>query len=97
MTATLSKISLDLRRIPPHERHALIFSTFGKLPSGEALEIVNDHDPRPLRDQFQFKLPGQFAWQYQESGPDTWRVVITKQADSPSHTSGACCGACGGA
>lgn len=92
---------IDVRTILPRDRHPLIFATFGKLARGEALELVNDHDPWPLHGQFDARHPGQFDWQYLERGPATWRVAITRTAaDGPAAGSapGSCCGgACGGA
>jgi uncharacterized protein (DUF2249 family) len=96
VTQTASRI--DVRTIAPRDRHPLIFSTFGSLAAGEALELVNDHDPRPLYHQFNAQVPGQFAWQYLQAGPDLWRVAITRtQAGPDSHAAGSCCGGCGGA
>ena len=88
MTETF-QATIDVRTIVPRERHALIFSTFASLPSGTALQLVNDHDPRPLHQQFQSEFHGQFTWDYLERGPQTWRVRIAKSA-------GSCCGSCGG-
>lgn len=81
--------TIDVRTIVPRERHALIFSTFVSLPTGAALQLVNDHDPRPLQQQFQSNYHGQYTWEYLEQGPETWRVRIGKAA-------GNCCGSCGG-
>ncbi len=81
--------TVDVRSIAPRERHPLIFSTFEALAPGAALELVNDHDPKPLYYQFQAESPGRFEWAYLESGPDTWRVQITKLAAPAS-----CCGHC---
>lgn len=39
---------IDVRRIPHHKRHALIFGTFDALPDGEALQLINDHDPEHI-------------------------------------------------
>lgn len=83
---------VDVRRLQPRERHPLIFSTFSGLPAGGAMELVNDHDPRPLYYQFQAELPNGFVWNYLEQGPEVWRVAITKLA--PAHSP--CCGSCGG-
>ena len=69
---------LDVREMPPRERHPTILSTFGGLASGEAFELVNDHDPKPLRYQFDAELPGAFTWEYLEEGPQDWRVRIGK-------------------
>ncbi|WP_119155331.1 DUF2249 domain-containing protein [Caldimonas tepidiphila] len=87
--------TVDVRDIPPRERHPRIFSTFRGLAAGQAMELVNDHDPRPLYHQFQAEMPGRFAWDYLEAGPDTWRVAITRVADPQAQ--GSCCGCCGGA
>jgi uncharacterized protein (DUF2249 family) len=40
--------TLDLREVPPPERHPKIHNAFDSLDSGETLRIVNDHEPRPL-------------------------------------------------
>ena len=92
MTHTL----IDVRAIAPRERHPLIFSTFGALSPGQAMELVNDHDPKPLYYQFSAELPGQFGWTYIEQGPQTWRVSIKRLA-APHGEKGSCCGSCGGA
>jgi uncharacterized protein (DUF2249 family) len=94
MTTTLPPTRIDVREIAPRERHPLIFSTFRALVAGQAMEIVNDHDPLPLYGQMQAQQPGQFSWDYLEAGPDLWRVRITRTARS--HGSGQCCGSCGG-
>lgn len=86
---------IDVRTIPPRERHARILSAFDGLAAGQHLEIVNDHDPRPLRDHFALMHGDEgFSWNYLEQGPVTWRVAIARQAAPRS--SSPCCGACGG-
>ncbi|HEX5415969.1 MAG TPA: DUF2249 domain-containing protein [Chloroflexota bacterium] len=72
--------TLDVRTITPRERHTLIFQTFNALPAGTAFVLVNDHDPKPLYYQFSFEHAGQFTWDYEEQGPDVWRVRIGKVA-----------------
>jgi uncharacterized protein (DUF2249 family) len=89
---------IDVRTIAPRDRHPLIFSTFQSLATGQALELVNDHDPRPLYYQFNAQMPGQFAWAYLEHGPALWRVAITRTQDGLAAEAGSCCGGgCGGA
>lgn len=39
---------LDVRDLPPSERHSTIHDAFEEVPSGGELVIVNDHEPRPL-------------------------------------------------
>lgn len=72
--------TVDVRTIIPRERHPLIFRTFDELAKGDAFELVNDHDPKPLYYQFQAEHAGAFAWSYLEQGPEVWRVRVTKQA-----------------
>jgi uncharacterized protein (DUF2249 family) len=74
------KTTIDVRPIAPRERHPLLFQTFDDLAVGESFELVNDHDPKPLYYQFMAERPGQLGWEYLEEGPETWRVVLTKQA-----------------
>lgn len=83
--------ALDLRALPPVERHPSIFSRFAQLAGGESFEIVNDHDPLPLRRQLQALWPGQYDWQVLEQGPAVWSVRISRKA-----TATGCCGGCGG-
>jgi uncharacterized protein (DUF2249 family) len=37
----------------PFARHELIFENWNALKPGETLKIINDHDPKPLRYQFE--------------------------------------------
>lgn len=39
---------LDVRNLPPAQRHPEIHEAFEAVDSGEALTLVNDHDPSPL-------------------------------------------------
>ncbi|MFC4450924.1 DUF2249 domain-containing protein [Halorussus aquaticus] len=47
---------LDVREIPPPERHPKIHDAFDELDSGEVLEIVNDHEPKPLFYEMQAEV-----------------------------------------
>jgi len=69
---------IDVREIAPRDRHTVIFDRFDALRVGEALELVNDHDPVPLRAQFEDRLVDRFEWNTLESGPELWRVRIAK-------------------
>jgi uncharacterized protein (DUF2249 family) len=69
---------LDVRQIPPPQRHGLIFQTFDALPPGQAFILINDHEPKPLYYQFQAECTGRFTWDYLEQGPDVWRVQVGK-------------------
>lgn len=71
---------LDVREIPPREKHPTIFKTYSALTPGESFVLLNDHDPKPLRYQFEAEHAGEFTWEYLEKGPEVWRVAIGKSA-----------------
>lgn len=70
---------LDVRVIPPRDKHPTIFRTFENLASGESMVIINDHDPKPLFYQMSAERPNQFAWTYEAEGPEVWRVRIDRR------------------
>ena len=71
--------SIDARTLPNCDaRHSAVFQAFEGLANGEAFELVNDHDPRPLSYHLQQRYPNQFGWAYLEAGPDVWRVAIQR-------------------
>jgi uncharacterized protein (DUF2249 family) len=72
---------LDVRVIPPPEKHPAIFETFAALEPGQGFVLVNDHDPKPLRYQFEAEHTGRYGWRYLEAGPTVWRVEIMKVAE----------------
>ncbi|MFW5903739.1 MAG: DUF2249 domain-containing protein [Halolamina sp.] len=45
--------TLDLREIRPAERHPKIRAAFDDLERGEALTLINDHEPKPLYYELQ--------------------------------------------
>ena len=85
----------DVRAIAPRERHSTIVATFNDLEINTALDIVNDHDPKPLYYQFKAKLQDNFSWVCAENGPDVWGLTFRKLAQPRGD--GQCCGACDGA
>lgn len=82
--------TIDVRQIPPAQRHGLIFQHFESLPVGAWFELHSDHEPLPLKQQFQSLWPNQFDWEVLEAGPAQWRVRIARR---PAKS---CCGGCGG-
>ena len=58
----------------------MIFAACQALAPGAGFVLVNDHDPKPLRYQFQAEHPGEFTKDYLESGPEAWRVRIARAA-----------------
>jgi uncharacterized protein (DUF2249 family) len=69
---------MDVRPIPCSIKHSLILKTWTELVVGDHFILLNDHDPVPLRYQFQAEFPGAFTWDYVEKGPEDFRVRITK-------------------
>lgn len=67
---------VDVREIPHGRRHPRIFGVYGRLAPGESFVLVNNHDPKPLRREFQATYPDRFGWDYLEAGPERWRVRI---------------------
>ena len=57
--------TLDVREIPPSERHPKIRETFASMDSGEVLELVNDHEPKPLFYEMQAEVPSFDADNYE--------------------------------
>ena len=70
--------TIDVRPIPPREKHPAIFSLFNSLQPGDVMQLINDHDPKPLYYQMQAENDGQFIWEYVEEGPEVWKVNIKK-------------------
>ncbi|MGH3234785.1 MAG: DUF2249 domain-containing protein [Streptosporangiaceae bacterium] len=69
---------LDVRALPHGQRHEIIFARLDQLQPGQALVIVNDHDPKPLRYQTAAMWPDRFVWSYLQAGPQIWRVAISR-------------------
>ncbi len=71
---------VDMREIAPRIRHTLIFQLFEHLGEVSSLQLIVDHDPRPLRLQLEAKHGSRCRWTYLEQGPDIWRVRL-RQSD----------------
>ncbi len=71
-------VKLDLKAIPVFERHPRIFDTWDGIEEGDVLQLINDHDPKPLYYQFVGEQNGKFEWAYVTEGPDEWVVNIKK-------------------
>jgi uncharacterized protein (DUF2249 family)/quercetin dioxygenase-like cupin family protein len=74
---------LDVRPLRKPDKHPAIFQAYAAVPAGESLVLVNDHDPRHLRDEFEVEHPGGYAWDYLATDPGAWRIRITKLASTP--------------
>lgn len=81
--ASATEQELDVRAVPKPDKHPTIFATFDALPVGSAFVLVNDHDPKHLRDEFDADLPGSFRWEYLRREPRDWRIRISKLTATP--------------
>jgi len=73
--------TLDLREMPPPERHPKIHDRFAALEPGEALTIVNDHDPKPLFYELSAEVPAFDAENYrvEQVGPQEFHATLPKK------------------
>jgi len=72
---------LDLREMPPPQRHPKIFDAFEELEGGEALTLVNDHEPTPLYHQMAAEVDSFDAENYavDRVGPNEFIVTLPKK------------------
>jgi regulator of cell morphogenesis and NO signaling len=80
---------LNVTLLEPRLKHPTIFQVFDQLAAGEAFQILNDHDPKPLYYQMLGERGNVFTWDYLESGPKWWRVQIRKNNAGEAETVGA--------
>ena len=71
---------IDVRTIARGGRHPRVFAGYASLAPGEAFILVNSHDPKPLRREFEAIHAGAFSWDYLQTGPEEWRVRIGRVA-----------------
>jgi len=73
--------TLDLREMPPPERHPKIHDSFEALSSGETLRIINDHEPKPLFYELQAEVEAFDAANYrcEQEGPQKYVADLPKQ------------------
>ncbi|CCG05666.1 DUF2249 domain-containing protein [Blastococcus saxobsidens] len=69
---------LDVRAVPHAIRHATVFGAFDAVPDGGSLLLVAPHDPLPLLRQLSARAGGALAVDYEERGPDAWRLRLTR-------------------
>jgi uncharacterized protein (DUF2249 family)/quercetin dioxygenase-like cupin family protein len=74
---------LDVRATPKPDKHPLIFEAYDALPVGGSFVLVNDHDPKHLREEFEAAHPGGHGWEYLSRERRNWRIRITRLASTP--------------
>jgi len=53
---------IDVREITPRVRHTVVLQLFEHLDEARSLQLVVDHDPRPLRLQLEAKHGSRCGW-----------------------------------
>ena len=81
---TCNERVIKVADIDPRHRHAIIFRLFEHLALNDSLQIVVDHDPKPLRLQLEARHGPRCNWSYLEKGPDIWRIRLLR-ADGGVH------------
>jgi uncharacterized protein (DUF2249 family) len=82
--------TIDVRPLPPPERHSLIFKAFDEMEPGETLLVVNDHEPLHLL-QFMKHERRDFdpaSYSAFERKPGEWVGSFKKTEVASSHRSG---------
>ena len=74
---------LDVRQLRKPNKHPTIFATYAALAVGESFVLVNNHDPKHLRAEFDADHPGSYGWEYVEKGREVWRIRISKLTSTP--------------
>lgn len=79
----MSTHELDVRGLRKPDKHPAVFQAYDALDVGGSVDLVNDHDPRHLREEFEVDHPGSHGWEYLEEGPGVWRIRIAKLSSTP--------------
>jgi uncharacterized protein (DUF2249 family)/quercetin dioxygenase-like cupin family protein len=74
---------LDVRPLRKPDKHPAIFAAYAGLPVGGWFVLVNDHDPKHLREEFEADHEGSFSWEYLARDKGDWRIRITKLTSTP--------------
>ena len=74
--------ALDLRGVPPEERHDRVAAAFEPLGPGEEFVLVSDRDPSPVRPVLADLAgvePGAFeTFRLRQPNPETWMLHVTR-------------------
>lgn len=74
---------LDVRPMRKPDKHPMIFRTYHALASGQSFVLINDHDPKHLREEFEADHAGSYDWEYLNTEARNWQIRITKLTSTP--------------
>lgn len=69
-----AEVVLDGRQIPCQIKHGLVIQTCLALPANGTFVLLNGKDPGGVLHDLTTDYPGQFTWEYLESGPELYRL-----------------------
>lgn len=75
---------IDVRPIAKRQRHPKVFAEFDALAEGDVLHVVSDHEPRPLRYEFERSRSGLFAWSQRSLEEHHWEAFIRRISAAPA-------------
>lgn len=73
---------LDVRVLPPIQRHQLLIKIFKDLTVHDNFTFINDHDPIPLFYEFRSIYGDVVGWDYLNRGGREWKVKVTRLEES---------------
>lgn len=77
----MADTTLDVRDLPPADRHARIHDEFAALNAGETLTLVNDHKPDPLFYELRSEVEAfdPDGYTVERRGPDEFVATFPKR------------------
>jgi len=82
----MDEVRLDVRTLAPPQRHPKIFALFDALSPEGTLVLISDHEPRPLRAEFEHKRPDTHQWAQRHMGDGRWEVRLRQLSIGSTHS-----------
>lgn len=92
MTHPMPALVLNLPLVAEERRELITLSLFETLEAGQTMLICDYRDLRQLQDHFTPRQTQNSVWMFLESGPELWRVLITKSRAAANDSSSCCSG-----
>src|SRR5699024_12519243 len=79
-TQNADEREVDIRGIAPHDAERRALQAYGELGVGDALILLDDHNPQTLHDTFEREFAGSFSWETLSTNDGEYRICVTKRA-----------------
>lgn len=70
---------IDISNSKSEDENRVFFETLDSLQMGEAVELINSHDPKALCNLLSQERPNEFECSYVEEGPDNGKFSVEKK------------------